>query len=147
MNNLLLPYRWKFVGIVLAFFGIVSAILYSWFDLKFKMQVFAVYSSFLDTKYFVSFRTNFADELTLLLLICGLSLIIFSKEKDEFDGLDSLRFKALAKALILNIIFLLFAVLFVYGSGFIAMLVINIFTFLVCYLLFFYLQKSSLKER
>jgi hypothetical protein len=141
MNRLLLPYRWKLAGIFLLMAGTVSAIFYIWFDFRFKVPVFAVYSSFLETKLFSVFRTNFSEELTLLLLISGLSLVIFSKEKNEFEGLDLIRSRALFKALAVNNILLFLSVLLIYGSGFIAILVINIFSFFIFYLLFFYLGK------
>lgn len=146
LKTRLLPYRLKIAGMVLAFAGAISAIIYIFFDYKFKIPVFAVYSSFLSTKYFTSFKTNFFDELTLLLLISGLALIVFTKEKNETEGLDSIRFRALFRALIANTIFLLLSVIFVYGSGFIAILVVNIFSLFIFYLLFFYLRKREKKE-
>jgi uncharacterized Tic20 family protein len=94
------------------------------------MPVFAIFSVFLETKFFAIFRTNIADELILLTLLAGLGLIIFSKEKNETEELDLLRLKALAKAGISNLIFLFVSVLFIYVSVFIAILVINIFTFI-----------------
>lgn len=146
LKTRLLPYRLKIAGMVLAFAGAISAIIYIFFDYKFKIPVFAVYSSFLSTKYFTSFKTNFFDELTLLLLISGLALIVFTKEKNETEGLDSIRFKAFFRALTANTIFLLLSVIFVYGSGFIAILVVNIFSLFIFYLLFFYLRKREKKE-
>ena len=141
MNKFLLPYRWKLAGIFLLIAGTVSAIFYIWFDFRFKVPVFAVYSSFLETKLFSVFRTNFSEELTLLLLISGLSLVMFSKEKNESESLDLIRSRALFKALAVNNILLFLSVLLIYGSGFIAILVINIFSFFIFYLLFFYLGK------
>jgi len=95
---------------------------------------------------FVTFRTNFADDLILLLLIVGFGLIVLSKEKFEFENLDSARAKALVKAIISNNIFLLFFILFVYGSGFIAILVLNLFSLSLFYLIFFYfLKRKELK--
>ena len=146
LKTRLLPYRLKIAGMVLAFAGAISAIIYIFFDFKFKIPVFAVYSSFLSTKYFTSFKTNFFDELTLLLLISGLALIVFTKEKNETEGLDSIRFRAFFRALTANTIFLLLSVIFVYGSGFIAILVVNIFSLFIFYLLFFYLRKREKKE-
>jgi hypothetical protein len=145
MKNTLLPYPWKLVGWFLTFAGGVLGILYNWFDFRFSMRVFAVYSSFLQTKMFETFKTNFADELILLLLIVGLSLVVFSKEKIEFEDLNPARNKALARALILNNIFLLFSVLFIYGSGFIGMLVLNLFSLSLFYLFFFYILKRKAK--
>jgi hypothetical protein len=145
MKNLLLPYPWKLIGWFLTLAGSVLGILYNWFDFRFSMRVFAVYSSFLQTKMFETFKTNFADELIMLLLIVGLSLIVFSKEKIEFENLNQARNKALARALILNNIFLLFSVLFIYGSGFIGILVLNLFSLSLFYLFFFYILKRKAK--
>jgi hypothetical protein len=144
MNNFLLPYRWKLAGIAISAAGAISALIYILFDFKFKMPVFAVYSSFLETKTFETFKTNVAEEITLSLLIIGLSLVVFSKEKNESEGLDPLRFKAMARAIIVNNIFLLFSVLFIFGTGFIAVLVVNVVSLLVFYLAFFYLGKRKL---
>ena len=141
MKNLLLPYYWKLIGVFLGLLGIVSAILYTWFDFRFSIPVFAVYSAFFETKLFTTFRTNFADELTLILLICSMGFIVFSKEKNETEGLDLIRLKALARAVIANFIFLLLSVMFIYGSGFIVILVVNIFSLTMFYLIFFYMLK------
>lgn len=145
MKKFLLPFQWKLAGIVLAIAGTISALFYSLFDFKYKMPVFALYSSFLETKTFATFRTNVADEITLILLLAGLSLIVFSKEKFEKEGMDALRFKALFTALIINNLFLLFSILFIFGTGFIAMLVLNIFSFLILYIVFFYWNVRKLK--
>jgi hypothetical protein len=145
VNNILLPYRWKLLGISLTVIGMVLAIVFFSLDFRLKIPVFAVYSSFLEAKMFVTFQTNFADEIIMILLLCGLGLIIFSKEKTEYEGYDLIRLKALAKAVLVNICFLLFAVLFIYGSGFIAILVINIFSLFLLYLLFFYKAKITNK--
>ena len=135
------------MGIVLAFLGIVLAIMYLWFDFRFTMPVLAVFSSFLETKMFVTFSTNFADELILLLLISGTGMIVFSKEKNESETLDSLRNRAWVKAIIVNNIFLIVSVLFVYGSGFMAVLIFNIFSVSVFYLCFFYLIEYRNREK
>ena len=146
LKTRLLPYSFKIAGMVLAFTGAISAVIYIFLDYKLKLPVFAVYSSFLTTKYFTSFKTNFLDELTLLLLISGLALIVFTKERNETEGLDSFRLRAFIRALITNTIFLLLSVIFVYGSGFIAILVVNIFSLFIFYLLFFYLRKREKME-
>ena len=143
MKNLLLPYYFKIFGIVLLLAGIAMAIFYIWFDFRFTIPVFAVYSVFFETKIFEVFRTNFADELTLLVLICGLGLIVFSKQKNEWAGLDFIRFKALSLAVIANTVFLLLSVIFVYGSGFMGILVINVISLFVFYLIIFLLIKRK----
>lgn len=139
----MLPYPWKFPGLFLIFTGLLLAILYLWFDFRFTMPVFAVFSSFMETKMFETFTTNFADELIMLLFVCGFGFIVFSKEKVETQNLDTVRYQAISKAAVTNNIFLLFSILFVYGSGFIAVLVMNLFSFSVLYLFIFYFLKKK----
>lgn len=141
MNKLLLSYRWKIPGMILSFAGVLLAVMFTWFDFRLKIPVFAVYSAFLETKMFVVFRTNFSDELTMLTLLTGLALIAFSKEKTEMEGFDLIRMKAMFRAAMVNTAFLFLSLLFIYGSGFMAVLVANLFTFFVLYLLFFYSGK------
>ena len=141
MNNPLLSYRWKLPGIILTSAGVLLAVLFTWFDFRLKIPVFAVYSAFLETKMFVVFRTNFSDELTMLTLLTGLALIAFSKEKTEMEGFDLIRMKAIFRAAMVNTAFLFLSLLFIYGSGFMAVLVVNLFSFFVFYLLFFYSGK------
>ncbi|MEI6059761.1 MAG: hypothetical protein WCR72_03580 [Bacteroidota bacterium] len=142
MKIILLPYPVKLIGVFLVMSGTVFAVLYVWFGFSFSMPVFAVYSSFLETKMFVIFRTNFVDELILTLLVAGLILIMFSKEKIESENLNLVRFKAMVKAIIANNILILCSILFVYGSGFVAILVLNLFSLSVFYLCFFYFLKQ-----
>jgi|SRR5665647_1641462 len=143
MKSLLLPYRWKFVGWLLTLCGTFFAFLYFAYNFKFKIPVFEMYSSFLRTKTFVTKTTNFADELILILLITGLGLIVFSREKVESENLDSIRAAALARALLTNIVFLLFSIVFIYGTGFITALVFNQISLSLFYILFFFFLKRK----
>jgi hypothetical protein len=147
MKKLLLPYPFKIVGGMLTLSGSILAMFYFLFDFKFRIPVFAVYSSFIETKIFATFKTNFADELIMIMLISGLGLMVFSKEKIEFENFDSIRASALTKATIVNIIFLLFSVFFIYGSGFIASLIFNLVSLLIFYLIFFYRLKYKEMKR
>ncbi len=143
MKNFLLPYRYKLFGTFLASVGIVLAVFYLFFDFSIIIPVFAICSVFMETKFFTSFQTNFADELILLFLIFGLSLVVFSKEKNESDKLDELRFYSLVKSIIVNTFLLLFSILFSYGGGFLAVMVCNLFSFFLFYLFFFHLASRK----
>lgn len=147
MKNLLLPHYWRYVGIILTLAGLFFTVLYLLFDFTFKVPVFAVYSSFLETKMLVTIKTNFSDELTLLLLVTGMGLMVFSREKTENEINEALRLNALAKALILNLALTLLSVIFVYGSGFIGVLVFNLISVPLFYLLIFHWQKRKWQRR
>lgn len=131
----------------MAIAGMTGAVIYGFFDFRFKIPVFAVFSYFVEPKFFTVFQTNFSEEVILFLLITGLNLIIFSKEKNETGELDIVRLKAFARAMITNAAIQLFAVLFVYGAGFAALMVFNLLSVNFLYLIFFYGMRWSLKTK
>ena len=106
------------------------------------MPVFAIYSAFVEKKIFTIFKTNVADELILILLISGLVLLVCTREKNEEQIHEIKRLKAFYRAFFLNSGLLLISTLFVYGSGFFSVLIFNLISFPVLYLLFFYFYKK-----
>jgi hypothetical protein len=143
----MLPYRFKFPGYILILTGIVLSILYFTVKFRFQMKVFALFSSYLKTRYFTTFTTNFADETIFLLLLSGFSLTVFSREKDELDVFMPMRYRALVRTVIADILFLFLSVLFIYGSGFLVMAIFNIILPFILYLLFFtYMKIKELKK-
>jgi len=131
------PYKYRIIGWILLFAGMVMAVFYLFFDFRFSMPVFAIYSSFFETKYLTVFQTNFADELTLLLLIGGFFILVFTRETTNDTLQESAKSKAIFKALYYNSILLMLSILFVFGQGFIGVLVLNIFSIFVLYLIFY----------
>ncbi len=132
---------------MMAIAGMACTALYSFFDFRFKIPVFAVVSIFMESKFFTVFQTNFSEEVILFLLITGFNLIIFSKEKNESESLDTIRLRAFAGAMITNAAIQLLAVLFVYGAGFAAVMVFNLLSVNILYLIFFYRMRWSLKRK
>jgi hypothetical protein len=91
----------------------------------------------METRFFTIFNTNFADELIFISLLTGFSLVVFSREKNEKDFYNSLRLRALVKTVITNTVFMIFSVLFIFGSAFMGIIVLNIFLPFIVYLVFF----------
>lgn len=143
---MLLSYKFKIPGFIFISAGFLLAILYFIIDFRFEMPVFAVASSYMESRFFTSFRTNFADELIMLILIAGFTSVAFSKEKHESDHLKAVRTIALRKTAIVNTAILAFSVLFIYGGGFIAILIVNIFMPYLIYLILFYTLKKRTGE-
>lgn len=148
MKNFLLPYYFKIIGIGLLLIGIIFSVFYLKFDFKYTTSVFALISIYLENRFFVVTQTNIIDELILILFVIGFGLLVFSKEKNEVESHIVLREKAIVKASIANIIFILISIIFIYGGGFLGVLVLNLFTVFVFYLLFFYfsLNKADKKQ-
>jgi hypothetical protein len=143
MEHLLLSYRFKLFGWGLVALSTLLSIAYVFFNFRFSIPVFSIVSSFLETKFFTTFKTNFAEELILLLFLFGFLMVMFSKEKQEEEIFASLRFLALVRSILSNVIFLVVSMLFFYGNAFIAMLILNLFSLYVFYIIHFYVLKFN----
>lgn len=154
--DLLFPKYFRWIGGVLAFLG--ALLTYLRFILHFdpkilECKVFAIYSAYFKTRYFAVIENNITEELCGVLLLSGLFLIAFSKGKIEKPAYMEIRFRALAWSIIASTVIVLLSFIFIYGTGFIGVLVLNIFLPLIIYnVLFFVLlyrfeskQKSVLK--
>ncbi|AFH49449.1 Hypothetical protein IALB_1742 [Ignavibacterium album JCM 16511] len=138
--KIFLPHKFKFVGLILFLLGIVSA--YLRFSLGIKptfltIPVFSVYSSFLETKTFQFITNNISEEIVTLLLLIGLLLLNFSKEKTEIELTDKLRLKALISSIFVNTLLMIFCTLFIFGFAFVNVLMINLFSQLLLYQIIF----------
>jgi hypothetical protein len=143
---MLLPFKYKIPGIILIIVGLILTILFFTVNFRFEIPVVALLSSYVQTTFMTVFKTNFADELIILLLLAGFFLVAFTREKDEFADLSELRKKAVEKAVVVNTIFLFFSVLFVFGGGFLGVLIINMFLPFALYIAFFLWLKTRAKN-
>jgi len=143
---MLLPYKYKIPGYALLIAGAVMTYLYFVVNIRLELPVPAIISSFAETKFFTSYKTNVADELLIILLITGFSLIVFSKEKNETVQLRELRIRSLIRTALTDIFIILFATLFVYGSGFMAIIIMNLFLPFIIYLIFFNVAKRKIMK-
>jgi len=141
-----LPYKCKIPGYALLIAGAVMTYLYFVVNIRLEIPVPAIISSFAETKFFTTYKTNIADELLILLLITGFSLIVFSKEKNETVQLRELRISSLIRTAVTDIFIILFATLFVYGSGFMAIIIMNLFLPFIIYLIFFNVAKMKIMK-
>jgi len=139
---MLLSYKFKLPGFILILAGTVLTIFYFGFDFRFEMPVLALFSSFMESKFFATFHTNFADELIMILFLSGFFLLSFSKDKHEIDSYKSIRIKALIKTVVADSIIVMLVLFFVYGSGFIAFAIINLFLPFILYLIIFNVLKK-----
>lgn len=113
----LFPYKFKFVGFGFILLGLVSGYLY-YFGGKpafFVTPVFAVITSYLETRFFVLAQTNLLDEFAAVFTVCGFAFIAFSKEKTENESLIILRLKAFFYAAYFTLILWVFLILVIFG--------------------------------
>lgn len=143
----MINYRFKYFGLAIVLVAVAFTVLYFGFNFRFEMTVFAVHSAFFETKMFALFKTNFADELILILYLTGLALMIFSKERNEDVGIMQRRHDAMRYAFFINLLIQLFVILFIYGQGFIAFLVLNLINLPLLYLVLFFIMKRGVNEQ
>lgn len=147
---LLLPHWFRFPGFIFLIAGSVFGIMRFWFDIKPKflvMRPFAVYSEYLGEKYMHFIRDNMSEELVGMLLVLGTWLIALSREKAESEEITALRVKAFSISSWLQVVFLVFSLLFTYGIAFIYMLMMYMVLPPVLYYLIFQLIKRRFPKR
>lgn len=129
-NLSIFSFRTKYLGLVLIFLAFPFAYLYFWGGKPeiFNIKIFAIVTTYLETRFFVVSQTNILDELAAILFILGIALISFSKEKNEKHYFETLRIKALINAMYFTIIFWLLSFIFIYGM---AIFIVSIFVFIV----------------
>jgi hypothetical protein len=113
----LFPERFRWIGLFILLLGLVSTYLYFWGGKPdfFNSKIFAVYTSYVTTRYFVIAQTNLLDEIGAIFSIVGLVFIGFSKEKTENEVIGILRAQSLLISLVsASAIWILFF-LFIYG--------------------------------
>lgn len=143
-DNMLLPHKYRIPGYILIAGGIIMAILYFGFSFRFELPVFAVISSYMETRAFATFKTNFADELTMLLLLSGCLLLVMSREKKENEAAMAARRMAVRYTVIINSAIFGFSVLFLYGSAFMAVVIANLYLPFFIYLVSFSILRRKL---
>lgn len=152
-TKLLLPNRFKFIGWCLFVPATIAGIIFtikefeiSW--LKVKTFSFIQHDFFGGTQYFRVIETNITITLIGAMFIIGAMLVGFSKEKAEDEYIAKLRLSSLLWAVWANYILLLFAFLFVYGLDFLTVMMYNMFTALLIFVVRFnyILYKNSKKS-
>jgi L-asparagine transporter-like permease len=149
-GRLLLPNRFKLIGwyifipatimgIILSFTGFEA----SWLNAK----TFAVFIDDLSGRdqMFRFIETNLTNTIVGVLFIIGAMMVGFSKEKREDEFIAKLRLSSLLWAVWVNYILLFLAFLFVYGTAFFTVMIYNMFTVLIIFIMRFnyILYKNS----
>ena len=131
----------KLIGMAMVMLGVAGLGFYLWSDFRLIVPVFAVYSSFLQTDIFSFIHTNITDELIMLIFLIGFFLLVFSKEKNERRKYPVFRYRSWIRSIQINSAFLLLSIVFVYGTGFIVILLVNLYSPFLIYLVIFHLMK------
>ena len=141
-TNYLLPNRFKKIGWL---FFIPSAILglftliYDWTPAILDVKVFGLFiDEIVGTKKYFGFITNniLNELLGILVIISGL-MVAFSKEKIEDEFISKIRLQSLVWATYWNYGILILAFLFVYDLSFLWVMIINMYTIIIFFIIKF----------
>ena len=136
----LLPANFRFVGIIFMLIGLIIGILRFYYGYKpeiLTLQTFAIYSSYLETKFMEVIGNNMGEELTGFFLLTGLFFLAFAREKIENEQTEKFRLRAFFLSAYANFLFILVALFFTFGLGFIYMLMASMGFGLLVYVIAF----------
>ncbi|HKK42485.1 MAG TPA: hypothetical protein VJ963_08760 [Bacteroidales bacterium] len=143
----LFPHKAKLAGWLCIILSIPFGYLYFWGGKPefFNMKIFAAVTTYTKTRFFVISQTNVLDEISAILLITGIALISFSREKNEKMHFEALRIKAMINAVYFTIVFWILSFVFIYGMAIFIVSFLVFFVFLLTFnLLFrFYLIRDK----
>lgn len=150
-TRLLLPNQFKKIGWCLLIPGLLLGLLSLFFEIEFeflKVPVFAIYSSGIipsEPTFFEILKNNLTDELIAILIIIGAIFVALSKEKNEDEFIMKNRLDSLVWAVYINYAILLFCIIFLYDMDFLTVMIFNMFTVLLFFIIRFYyvLYKSK----
>ncbi|HEX8278283.1 MAG TPA: hypothetical protein VF540_06290 [Segetibacter sp.] len=154
LTKFLLPNRLKSVGWIIATPALVLMILSLQFGFTFSFLDFAVKGlkniSFDNSFLFNIQFNNFTDEVGGVLLIIGLLLITFSKEKDEDEMILKLRLESLLWAVFINSVLIILSIILFYSQLFLKIMAYNICTTLILFIIRFnltiFLERRKIKK-
>lgn len=153
-HKFLFPNKYKNVGLLLFFpsaiiglFALVNDYQPNWLD-------FNVPTLFIDKnikELFGFTDNNILNEILAVLIIISSLLVSFSKEKIEDEYISKLRLESLVWAVYINYGILLFAFIFIHDISFLWIMIFNMFTVLLFFMvrfnwLIFKIKKSAYYE-
>lgn len=149
-NKLLLPNRFKMIGWCILIPATLAGIILTFTGYEadwLSSRVFALFSdeAFGDSQFFTMVNVNITNTIVGSIFIVGAIMVSFSKEKKEDEFISNLRLTSLLWSVWVNYALLLVAFLFVYGLAFFNVMVYNMFTILIIFIIRFnyIIYKSS----
>ena len=142
-TKLLLPHRYKFVGWALVAGAMILWTFTAVFDMEFTFfqgKMFALLGGVLlgKTVYFSIVDLDMTNTVMGSVFIVGGLMVAFSREKIEDEFIMGLRLSSFKWAVLINYVILLLLFIFVHGIAFLGVMVYNMFTVLIFFILRFH---------
>ena len=151
-SRYLFSHKFKPVGWFIFLVGVTLGVILMFNDFDYPNWELKVYPLIGEEKGFLTFNpkfewstNNIADELAAVLIIIGGILVCFSKTKDEDEYISKIRMESLIWATYINYAVLILAIFFVFEMSFFNVMIYNMFTLLLFFILRFHfvLYKSK----
>ena len=150
-TKLLLPNRYKKIGWLILIPATIAGLVLAYNEFGagwLWAKVFAIANEGTEEhyKYFTFTYTNITNTVVGTLFIVGAMLVSFTKEKNEDEFIAELRLSSLLWAVCVSYILLLIAFVLVYGTPFMDVMIYNMFTVLIIFIVRFnYLMYKNSK--
>ena len=152
-SNYLLSNKYKLIGWAFFILGILAGIFFYTGLIDGDMlqtKVLSIYNEGIfgkDNGFFKIIENGILDEIVAIMIIVGGLIVGFSKEKIEDEFIYKLRTESLVWAIIFNYVVLIFTLLFVYDMTFFNVLIFNMFTPLIFFVIRFnFLKLKSVSD-
>lgn len=150
-SNYLFPHQYKKWGWVIfipsAILGFITVVTdYEPAFLNFNLPSLSLTSIFSEQPTFTLIKNNILNEILGVLTILSALLVAFSKEKVEDEFIEKTRLKSLVWATYVNYIVLLASFFLVFDFSFLWVMIFNMFTLLVFFIVRFNWQVRQLKN-
>ncbi|MEP0266260.1 hypothetical protein [Dokdonia sp.] len=103
-------------------------------------------SELISNYYFEVIENNILDEILVIITIIGALFIAFSKEKHEDEYINKIRLNSLVWATYVNYSILIISTIFVYNATYFWVMLLNMFTILIIFIVRFNWQLIKLKK-
>lgn len=149
--NYLFPNQYKKIGWFILIPSAIMGLLTLIFDyepdfLNFNVPAIFVDEFFGEKHFFGIVTNNVLNEILGVLIIISSLLVAFSKERSEDEYILKIRLESLVWAVYVNYAILLISFLFIFDLSFLWVMILNMFTVLLFFIIRFNWQISNLKK-
>lgn len=153
-TSILFPKRFKSIGWLLLALGIIGLLLLNrtiggiQFDNSINITTFAIADGGMlgEPKYFSFVKNSMYDEFVIALMILGGLFVGFSRCKYEDEFIAHIRYESLVWAVYFNFGLLLLSTLFIYGTYYMSVVMHNIFSLLIFFIVRFHIKLYQLQK-
>ncbi len=146
-SKLLLPSRYKRIGFILLIPSLALGVLVRFFDFQFAFLTLHFGKTLIHSNNLnLTDSINLTDELALTGIITALLFIAFAREKTEDEYIAHTRLESLKWAVLINYMLLLAATWLVHGVAYIDVMMYNMLTVLIIFIIRFNYTLNNSKK-